>query len=73
MKNFEEWLTYDYMYEYMGTHGDVDTQIDNLIEYGNLIEETRNWDKKRAHNRVTEWFLEEYPEVRNFGRNERMF
>ena len=73
MSNIEEWLTYDYMFDYIGTHYCEEIQIENRIEYEILREETRNWNRERAYNRVKEWFLEEYPEVKNFGRNERTF
>ena len=66
-KNTYKGLTYDYMEDYIMTHGTNETRLANYKEYTEmrLIAECRG--KAFRYPVIKSWFLNKYPEIANFG------
>ena len=69
-KNTYKGLTYKYMEDYIMTHGDTDTVLANFNEYKEkrLISECQS--KPFRYPVIKSWFLEKFPEIVNFGKDE---
>ena len=66
-KNTYKGLTYDYMEDYILTHGDTDTVLANMAEYNEkkLISECHS--KAFRYPVIKSWFLSKFPEILSFG------
>lgn len=63
-------LTYDYMEDYILTHGPEETRLNNHKEFTEkcLISECHG--RAFRYPVIKSWFLEKYPEIANFGMSE---
>lgn len=62
-------LTYEFMETYILTHGKQETRIANLREFNEMRLIAECHSKAFRYPVIKSWFLENYPEVKNFGKN----
>lgn len=62
-------LTYEFMETYILTHGKQETRITNLREFNEMRLIAECHSKAFRYPVIKSWFLENYPEVKNFGKN----
>lgn len=62
-------LTYEYMETYIMSHGKQETRIANLREFNEMRLIAECHSKAFRYPVIKSWFLENYPEVKNFGKN----
>lgn len=60
-------LTYEYMETYILSHGTSETRITNLREFNEMRLIAECHSKAFRYPVIKAWFLEKYPEVKNFG------
>ena len=60
-------LTYQYMVDYIMTHEDCETAKAVLDEFEEMQLISQCHSKAFRYPTIKKWFLERYPEVRNFG------
>ena len=60
-------LTYEYMETYILSHGTSETRIANLREFTEMRLIAECHSKAFRYPVIKAWFLEMYPEVKNFG------
>ena len=60
-------LTYEYMEDYILTHGSAEDIRKNLAEYEELLLLSECHSRSRRYPAIKRWFLEMYPEVVNYG------
>lgn len=63
-------LTYEYMEDYIMTHGSVSEIKANLEKYEELRLIAECHSKARRYPVIKSWFLETYPEIVKFGNKE---
>lgn len=63
-------LTYEYMEDYILTHGSAEEVKKNLAEYEELLVISECHSRARRYPAIKSWFLETYPEVVSFGTTE---
>ncbi len=63
-------LTYDYMEDYIMSHGDTDTKLKNLRKYNEMRLISACHGKAFRYPVIKSWFLEEYPEILNYGKTD---
>lgn len=61
-------LTYEYMETYIMSHGSSETRIANLREFNEMRLIAECHSKAFRYPVIKAWFLEKYPEVKNFGK-----
>lgn len=69
-KNCYRGLTYDYMEDYILTHGTEETRIANYKEYSDMRIIAECHSKAFRYPVIKSWFLEKYPEIASFGMTE---
>lgn len=62
-------LTYEFMETYILTHGKQETRIANLREFNEMRLIAECHSKAFRYPVIKSWFLENYPEVKNFGKD----
>lgn len=62
-------LTYEFMETYILTHGKQEARIANLREFNEMRLIAECHSKAFRYPVIKSWFLENYPEVKNFGKN----
>ena len=69
-KNTYKGLNYEYMEDYIMSHGDTDTRLANMREYNEkrLISECHS--KPFRYPIIKSWFLNKFPEIAAFGTGE---
>ena len=60
-------LTYDYMRAYIMSHEKGEDRVKTLIEFDELLLISQCHSKGRRYPVIKNWFLDNYPEVRDFG------
>ena len=60
-------LTYEYMETYILSHGKQETRLANLREFNEMRLIAECHSKAFRYPVIKSWFLEMYPEVKNFG------
>ena len=60
-------LNYEYMENYILTHGNDAEVQEALSEYRNLREIARAHGRGKGYPVIKHWFLESYPEIEDFG------
>ena len=60
-------LTYEYMEDYILTHGSAEDIRKNLAEYEELLLLSECHSRSRRYPAIKRWFLEMYPEVVSYG------
>lgn len=60
-------LTYDYMKDYILTHEDEENAIIVLAEFSEMRQISRCHSQAKRYPVIKNWFLEKYPEIKNFG------
>lgn len=60
-------LTYEYMETYIMSHGTSETRIANLRELNEMRLIAECHSKAFRYPVIKAWFLDKYPEVKNFG------
>lgn len=60
-------LNYEYMEDYIKTHGSKEESAANLAEYKELKLISKCHSASRRYPTIKKWFLEKYPEVKEFG------
>ena len=60
-------LTYEYMEDYILTHGSAEDIRKNLAEYEELLLLSECHSRSRRYPAIKRWFLETYPEVVTYG------
>ena len=60
-------LTYEYMEDYILTHGSAEDIRKNLAEYEELLLLSECHSRSRRYPAIKRWFLEMYPEVVTYG------
>ena len=60
-------LTYDFMEDYILTHGDAETVRKNYDEFNEMLLISRCHSKQFRYPVIKHWFLEHYPEIVRFG------
>ena len=70
-KNTYKGLTYEYMEEYIMTHGDTDTSLANLKEYSELRLISECHSKPFRYPVIKSWFLNKFPEIVNYGKENK--
>jgi hypothetical protein len=63
-------LTYEFMEDYIMTHGTADEIKANLNKYEELRLIAQCHSKARRYPAIKSWFLEMYPEIVKFGNKE---
>ena len=63
-------LTYDYMEDYILTHGDEKTRTTNFNEYTEMRIIAECHGKAFRYPIIKSWFLDKYPEIASFGMSE---
>lgn len=66
-KNCYRGLTYEYMEDYISTHGSAERIKKNLHEFYEMRLISQCHSQSFRYPVIKSWFLEEYPEVANFG------
>lgn len=61
-------LTYEYMETYILSHGTSETRSANLREFNEMRLIAECHSKAFRYPVIKAWFLEKYPEVKNFGK-----
>ena len=60
-------LTYDYMRNYILTHEDDKNALIVLAEFSEMRQISRCHSHAKSYPVIKNWFLEKYPEIKNFG------
>ena len=60
-------LTYDYMREYIILHSSREEEMAAIAEFDNQIHISKCHSNCRRYPVVKAWFLQKYPEVKEFG------
>ncbi len=60
-------LNYEYMEDYILTHGSVEEVRKNLAKYEEMLLISECHSRARRYPAIKSWFLEMYPEVVSFG------
>ena len=60
-------LTYEYMEEYILTHGTKEIRKANYAEFNQMILISKCHGKAYRYPVIKRWFLEKYPEIAEFG------
>ena len=60
-------LTYDYMRAYIMSHEQGENRINAIMEFDELLLISQCHSKGRRYPVIKNWFLDNYPEVRDFG------
>ena len=60
-------LTYDYMEDYILTHGTNEERLANFKEYSEMRLIAECHSKAFRYPVIKSWFLDKYPEIMNFG------
>ena len=60
-------LTYEYMEEYILTHGTKEQRMATLAEYNEMILISKCHGKAYRYPTIKHWFLEKYPAIAKFG------
>lgn len=60
-------LTYDYMETYIMSHGEMEERMANLKDFNQLRLIAQCHSKARSFPFIRSWFLDTYPEVKEFG------
>ena len=60
-------LTYEYMEDYILTHGSAEEVRKNLAKYEELLLISECHSRARRYPAIKSWFLEMYPEVVSYG------
>ena len=60
-------LTYDYMKDYILTHEDDEKALEVLAEFSEMRQISRCHSQAKRYPVIKNWFLEKYPEIKNFG------
>lgn len=60
-------LTYEYMEEYILTHGTKEQRMATLAEYNEMVLISKCHGKAYRYPVIKRWFLEKYPEIAEFG------
>ena len=66
-KNTYKGLSYDYMEDYIMTHGSNETRVANYKEYSEMRLIAECHGKAFRYPVIKSWFLEKYPEIAEFG------
>lgn len=66
-KNTYRGLTYDYMEDYIMTHGTNETRLANYKEYTEMRLIAECHGKAFRYPVIKSWFLNKYPEIANFS------
>ena len=66
-KNTYRGLTYDYMEDYIMTHGTNETRLANYKEYSEMRLIAECHGKAFRYPVIKSWFLNKYPEIANFS------
>jgi len=60
-------LTYEYMETYIMSHGTMEERVKNLKDFNELRLIAQCHSKARSFPFIRSWFLDTYPEVKEFG------
>ena len=60
-------LNYEYMEDYIKTHGSKEESAANLAEYKELKLISKCHSTSRRYPTIKKWFLEKYPDIKAFG------
>ncbi|MDD6143019.1 MAG: hypothetical protein PUD16_05950 [bacterium] len=60
-------LTYEYMEDYIKTHGSKEEAATNMANYKELKLISQCHSTSRRYPTIKKWFLDKYPEVKAFG------
>lgn len=60
-------LTYEYMRNYILTHEDDEKVLEVLAEFSEMKQISRCHSQAKRYPVIKNWFLEKYPEIKNFG------
>ena len=60
-------LTYKYMRDYILTHEDDEKALEVLAEFSEMRQISRCHSQAKRYPVIKNWFLEKYPEIKNFG------
>ena len=60
-------LDYDYMRNYILTHEDDKNALIVLAEFSEMRQISRCHSQAKRYPVIKNWFLEKYPEIKNFG------
>lgn len=60
-------LNYEFMEEYILTHGDAETVKKNYDEFNEMLLISRCHSKQFRYPVIKSWFLNQYPEIVRFG------
>ena len=60
-------LTYEYMEEYILTHGTKEQRMATLAEYNEMVLISKCHGKAFRYPVIKQWFLDKYPDIRDFG------
>lgn len=60
-------LTYDYMRDYIDRYESEETRESVQVELENMIQISRCHSQCKRYPVIKQWFLEKYPDVKNFG------
>lgn len=60
-------LTYDYMRAYIMSHEKGEDRVNALMEFDELLLISQCHSKGRRYPVIKSWFLDNYPEIKNFG------
>ena len=63
-------LTYEYMEDYIMTHGSTEERIANFKDYSEMRIIAECHGKAFRYPVIKSWFLEKYPEIANYGQTE---
>ena len=69
-KNTYKGLSYDYMEEYIMTHGTNEERLANFKEYSEMRLIAECHSKAFRYPVIKSWFLDHYPEIAHFGMTE---
>ncbi len=70
-KNTYKGLTYEYMKEYIQTHGTEEKKARNLEKFNEMYLISKCQGKAYRYPVIKSWFLEEYPEIVKFAEEEK--
>ena len=70
-KECYEGLTYEYMREYISKHENAITVNKVLAELDEMIFISKCHSKGFRYPTIKKWFLEKYPNVKNYGKEEK--
>lgn len=60
-------LTYEYMEDYIMTHGPNETRLANYKEFNEMRVISECHGKAFRYPVINNWFMEKYPEIANYG------